>query len=321
MFRAPLPNWVIHVHGAAFTLWIFLLIVQTSLVSAGRVDIHRRLGILVFGLACAMVILGTMAATDLLRRGVAAQSVDAKTFYASSLGDIVIFGTLIFFAFRTRSNPAAHKRLILIATITLLAAAINRWPFPIILREPILITLIDDAFLLPLVAYDLWSLPPEQETPAAAPTPHRSWHGYLSFAAVSCIALVIVAMLLWIIRRWGARLVSSYRAFASRRRESEAACWRRFKHACNRNEASQSYALLLACLRRLHQAMTLDEFQRQAADANLDQQITILSSTLFGAKRITGWKGPALYAAVARHRRVPVSTEAVAKYLPALNPD
>jgi hypothetical protein len=48
--------------------------------------------------------------------------------------------------------------LILIATIALLAAAINRWPFPIILREPILIVLIDDAFLLPLVAYDLWSL-------------------------------------------------------------------------------------------------------------------------------------------------------------------
>ncbi len=157
MFRAPLPNWVIHVHGAAFTLWIVSLIGQTSLVSAGRVDIHRRLGIFVFGLACAMVILGSMAATDLLRRGMAAQAVDAKTFYASSLGDMVIFGMLIFFAFRARSNPAAHKRLILIATITLLAAAINRWPFPIILREPILITLIDDAFLLPLVAYDLWS--------------------------------------------------------------------------------------------------------------------------------------------------------------------
>lgn len=158
MFWAPLPNWVIQVHGAAFTLWIFSFVVQTSLVSAGRVDLHRRLGIFVFGLACAMVILGSMAATDLLRRGMAAQSVDAKTFYASSLGDMVIFGTLIFFAFRTRSNPAAHKRLILIATITLLAAAINRWPFPIIRREPFLIDLIDDAFLLPLVAYDLWTL-------------------------------------------------------------------------------------------------------------------------------------------------------------------
>jgi hypothetical protein len=38
MFWAPLPNWVIHVHGAAFTLFIFLLILQTSLVSAGRLD-------------------------------------------------------------------------------------------------------------------------------------------------------------------------------------------------------------------------------------------------------------------------------------------
>ncbi len=158
MLRAPLPNWVIHVHGAAFTLWIVSLIVQTSLVSAGRVDTHRRLGIFVFGLACVMVILGSMAATDLLRRGMAAQSVDAKTFYASSLGDMVIFATLIFFAFRARSNPAAHKRLILIATITLLAAAVNRWPFPIIRQEPILIVLIDDAFLLPMVAYDLWSI-------------------------------------------------------------------------------------------------------------------------------------------------------------------
>ena len=29
MFWAPLPHWVIHVHGAAFTLFIFLLILQT----------------------------------------------------------------------------------------------------------------------------------------------------------------------------------------------------------------------------------------------------------------------------------------------------
>src|SRR5271169_5041599 len=56
MFRAPLPSWIIHVHGAAFTSWIVLLIVQTSLITAGRVDIHRRLGMIGFGLACAMVV-------------------------------------------------------------------------------------------------------------------------------------------------------------------------------------------------------------------------------------------------------------------------
>src|SRR4029077_14947095 len=41
VFRAPLPNLLIHMHGVAFTSWMLLLITQKSLVSAGRVDIHR----------------------------------------------------------------------------------------------------------------------------------------------------------------------------------------------------------------------------------------------------------------------------------------
>jgi hypothetical protein len=44
VFKAPLPNLLVHIHGAVFSCWILLLIVQTSLVAAGRVDAHRRLG-------------------------------------------------------------------------------------------------------------------------------------------------------------------------------------------------------------------------------------------------------------------------------------
>jgi hypothetical protein len=158
VFQAPLPSWVIHLHGAAFTAWILLLIVQTSLVSAGRVGVHRRLGMAGFALACLMVVLGAMAGTDLLRRDGGGFGVNAKAFYAGTLGDMVIFGTLIFFAFRARFNPAAHKRLILIATITLMEAAINRWPFAVIERAPFMIDVFAYTFLLLLVAYDLWSM-------------------------------------------------------------------------------------------------------------------------------------------------------------------
>src|SRR3979411_3524763 len=59
--RAPLPSLIIHIHGAVFSSWILLLIAQISLVSAGRVDIHRRLGLAGFGLACLMLILGVLA--------------------------------------------------------------------------------------------------------------------------------------------------------------------------------------------------------------------------------------------------------------------
>lgn len=157
VFRAPLPSWVIHVHGAAFTSWILMLIVQTSLVSMGRTDIHRRLGRIAFGLACVMVVLGVMAGTDLLRRNGAAMNAGAKAFYAATTGDMVIFGTLLYFAFRERFNPAAHKRLILIATITLLEAPINRWPFEIFQQSPWMIDVVAYSFLVLMVAYDLWS--------------------------------------------------------------------------------------------------------------------------------------------------------------------
>src|SRR5437016_2208601 len=92
MFKAPLPNWLIHLHGAAFTSWILLLITQTSLVAANRVDVHRKLGLVGFGLACLMVILGTLAVTDSLRRTFGAKGpaaeMNAKTFYIIPLTDM-----------------------------------------------------------------------------------------------------------------------------------------------------------------------------------------------------------------------------------------
>ena len=157
VFHAPLPNLLIQIHGAAFTSWILLLIVQTSLVSAGRVDVHRRLGILGFFLACLMVILGVLAATNALDREHSPPGLDPKTFYVIPMTDMLIFSTLILFAFRSRRNPPAHKRLILIATIALLIAAIARWPFAMLLGKPIAAMLVSYIFLLLLVAYDLWS--------------------------------------------------------------------------------------------------------------------------------------------------------------------
>jgi len=157
LFGAPLPSLTIHLHGAAFSCWILLLVTQTSLVAAGRVNIHRRLGIAGFLLACLMVILGVLAATDSLGRGIGPSGLDAKFFYIIPMTDMLIFGTLVFFAFRARSNPPGHKRLILVATTALLIAAIARWPFAVVHRKPMMAALGSYIFLAILVAYDLWS--------------------------------------------------------------------------------------------------------------------------------------------------------------------
>jgi hypothetical protein len=81
VFRAPLPSLLVHIHGAVFSSWILLLITQTTLVTAGRVDIHRRLGLAGFGLACLMVVLGVLTASKLLGRGISPVPIfDAQTF-------------------------------------------------------------------------------------------------------------------------------------------------------------------------------------------------------------------------------------------------
>jgi FtsH-binding integral membrane protein len=157
IFHAPLPSVIIHIHGAAFSCWILLLVTQVSLVSAGRVHIHRRLGIAGFCLACFMVIIGVLAATDSLVREAGPAGRDPNFFYIIPLTDMLIFATLTFFAFRARRDSAAHKRLILVATTALLIVAIARWPFALVHRLPIRAALFSYVFLLILVAYDLWS--------------------------------------------------------------------------------------------------------------------------------------------------------------------
>lgn len=157
VFRAPLPSLIIHIHGAAFTCWILLLVTQTSLVAAGRTDIHRKLGIAGFLLACAMVILGVMAGTDRLVSGHDVAGRDPKMFYIVPLSDMLLFATFAFFAFRNRSNPSAHKRYIFIATTALMVAAIARLPFAFSHRNNPVDGWLSDVFLLALIAYDLWS--------------------------------------------------------------------------------------------------------------------------------------------------------------------
>jgi FtsH-binding integral membrane protein len=158
VFRAPLPAPIIHVHGAAFTCWILLLVAQTSLVSTGRVDVHRRLGVAGFLLACVMVVLGVWAGTNSLGRAFGGGGDDPLFFYIIPVTDMLIFATLIAFAFRERRDSAAHKRLIMIGTTALMIAAVARWPFAPVHFNPPVATLFTYVFLVMLVAYDLWSM-------------------------------------------------------------------------------------------------------------------------------------------------------------------
>jgi hypothetical protein len=162
LFRAPLPNLLIHIHGAVFTLWIVLFISQISLVTAGRLPLHRRIGRLGFGLAVVMVVLGVLAASDRLARHVGEGPNDTpegvRAFYAVGIGGMLMFATFVWLGYRNRGNPVVHKRLMLFATFALLDAGFDRWsvfdPYP--LWQVHLICFV--PLVLATMAYDWWSL-------------------------------------------------------------------------------------------------------------------------------------------------------------------
>ena len=129
MLRAPLPSQILHFHGAAFTLWMVLFLVQSALISARRVKWHRSLGTIAFCLPPIMIVLGVIAAIDALRRGVQIGPLDPATSLSFPLIGIVAFAFVIFASWRARRQPDAHKRLILIATIGLTGAAFGRFPW------------------------------------------------------------------------------------------------------------------------------------------------------------------------------------------------
>ena len=159
MLRAPLPSPILHFHGAAFTLWMVLFLVQSALISARRVSWHRSLGIVAFCLPPIMIVLGVIAAIDALHRGVSIGPLDPAVSLAIPLIGICWFAILIYASWSARRRSDVHKRLILLATIALTDAALGRFPWGRMGVSPAGGAVAGLGLLiLLLVAYDLFSL-------------------------------------------------------------------------------------------------------------------------------------------------------------------
>ncbi len=159
MLRAPLPSPILHVHGAAFTLWMMLYLVQAAFISARRVSWHRTLGVIAFCLPPVMIVLGVIAALDALHRGVMIGPLDPAVSLSIPLLGISCFTVVIYCSWRARRRPDAHKRLILLATIGLADAALGRFPWSRMALSPASGAVIGLGILILLViAYDLVSL-------------------------------------------------------------------------------------------------------------------------------------------------------------------
>lgn len=125
---APTPGLplLLHVHGAIFTLWVFLFVAQPAFIVRGSLKLHRQVGMFGAALAGAMVVMGLAATLSSIRHHMVPSFFPPGIFLVMNSLGILVFGGLVGAGVALRRETEWHKRLMLCATVTLLAPALGR---------------------------------------------------------------------------------------------------------------------------------------------------------------------------------------------------
>jgi hypothetical protein len=127
----PEVSPAIHVHGWSFFLWFLVLPVQATLMATGRRSVHYTLGGLSVLLAAVMVFSGVLVASVRIQQGLSASGPDEFAVFWKSFGQLIMYNLILFVGFYgaaigLRERPEIHKRLMILASASILPAAIFR---------------------------------------------------------------------------------------------------------------------------------------------------------------------------------------------------
>lgn len=117
----------VHVHAGVQFGWVLLFATQAGLAGSGRIRVHRALGVGGVMLAAAMLAFGLVAAVHCYHSQAAAGHAEqARAFLIAPVTNIMFFAGLVGVAAANVRRPDIHKRLMVVATVAVLAPAIAR---------------------------------------------------------------------------------------------------------------------------------------------------------------------------------------------------
>lgn len=121
---------LLHLHGILFSAWTLFFLTQTWLAASGQMQHHRAWGVAGVSLATAMVFVGFATAIASMQKDVAAgYAHQARAFAIVPISAAVLFAILVTWAVVTVKTPETHKRLMMLATMSILQAPIGRFFF------------------------------------------------------------------------------------------------------------------------------------------------------------------------------------------------
>ena len=135
--RNALPTPLVVAHGALALAWLVLFLAQAALAATRRLAVHRRLGRVGPLLAVAMIVVGYVVTTTMVRRGFDLSGDLNRVLLAPGsppppaatvlfpLAELLTFGALVAAGLWYRDRPEIHKRLMLLALIPLAQEPVN----------------------------------------------------------------------------------------------------------------------------------------------------------------------------------------------------
>jgi hypothetical protein len=118
---------IVHLHAIVFYTWLTLFVVQSHLVVTRRVTRHRELGVFAVAVVTAMCFVGVAAAIHSMKQSATAGFGEhARAFSVVPITGIFFFAALFAVALLNVAHKDVHRRLMLIATVSILNAAVGR---------------------------------------------------------------------------------------------------------------------------------------------------------------------------------------------------
>jgi hypothetical protein len=126
-FTVPPITTLLHLHSIAFTAWFVLFVIQTRLIARQNYRTHMQLGIAGIALAAIVVVLGVATAVQSasaprIRGG----GMNSQQFVFVPLFAIAAFACLVTAAVLLRKRAQLHKRLMVLAMISVLGPPVAR---------------------------------------------------------------------------------------------------------------------------------------------------------------------------------------------------
>ena len=117
----------LYVHGAVLTVWFLLTVVQGRLIRTQRLRLHRRFGYVAASYAAVVIVFGTLANLRLIAE-IDSPADGENIVVWGNFFTLAMFTAFVSLAVVFRKRPEAHKRLMLLASMSIVGPALARLP-------------------------------------------------------------------------------------------------------------------------------------------------------------------------------------------------